>query len=454
MTKNTLHRRTFLRGLGVALSLPLLESMALPRPLFAGLNSVPKVPTRAAFIFFPNGVIVPDWRPRGEGRDYTLGKTVKCLEPLRDKLSFYSGLAQYHAKANGDGPGDHARNAAAYLTGAQPFKTDGANISVGISVDQAAATEVGSLTRLPSLELGTVRSRNAGGCDSGYSCAYSSNVSWKTPTQPMAKEINPRLAFERLFGSLDERKRQEGEARRNEYRQSILDMVADDTRQLRERLGDVDRRKLDEYLTSVRELEERIARTDKSEAIDIPENVDVPRGVPRDYATHVRLMYDIMALAFQTDSTRICTFMLENAGSNRSFPAIGVRSGHHEMSHHRNDAQKMADIQKIDQFYAEQFAYFLQKLDSIPEGDGTLLDNSMILFGSAISDGNRHQHNELPIILAGSGSGTLPTGQHLRYERDTPLNNLFLSMTDRLGCTLDTLGDSESRLAGLEIARP
>lgn len=451
MTK--LHRRTFLRGLGVSLSLPLLEAMTPARSVLAASSAsaaLPKSPQRAAFIFFPNGAIMPDWRPQGEGRSFQFGKTHAALKPHKDKLMLLSGLAQHHGRANGDGAGDHARNAAVYLTGAQPFKTDGANISVGVSIDQAAAAEIGSNTRLPSLELGTVRSRNAGGCDSGYSCAYSSNISWKSPSQPMAKEINPKLVFERMFGSQDARKKAAGEARRNEFRQSILDLVADDTTRLRTRLGGTDRQKLDEYLNAVRELEVRIARAEHSDPIDIPEDVEVPHGMPRDYAQHVSLMYDLMALAFQTDSTRICSFMLENAGSNRSFPALGIRSGHHEMSHHRGDKQKVDNLQKIDEWYVAQFANFLEKLDSLSEGEGTVLDNCMIVYGSAISDGNRHQHHDLPIILAGRGGGTLNTGRHLTYAEDTPLNNLFLSITDRLGCTLDTIGDGKDRVEGLE----
>ncbi len=425
---------------------PLQSLVAANSPL----SAAPAAPQRAAFIFFPNGAIMPDWQPEGEGKNFRFGKTHQALKPLREKLMLFSGLAQHHGRANGDGPGDHARNASVFLTGAQPFKTDSADISVGVSIDQAAAEQIGSRTRLPSLELGTVRSRNAGGCDSGYSCAYSSNISWKTPSQPMAKEINPKLVFERMFGSSDARQRAAGEAQRNEFRQSILDLVHDETTRLRSRLGETDRKKLDEYLNAVRELEVRIENIENSDPIDIPEDVEVPQGIPRDYALHISLMYDLMALAFQTDSTRICSFMLANAGSNRSFPALGVRSGHHEISHHRGDKKKVSNLQKIDEFYIQQFANFLQKLDSLAEGEGTVLDNSMIVYGSAISDGNRHRHHDLPIILAGRGGGTLATGRHLVYPKDTPLNNLFLSMTDRLGCTLDTIGDGKERLSGLE----
>lgn len=442
--RSSLNRRTFLQGAGALVGLPLLEAFG-PRMAFgAGPASAP---LRTAFVFFPNGAIMPDWNPEAEGREYVLPATLQDLAPIRDKFNVLTGLAQDNAKAKGDGPGDHARSAATFLTGEHPTKTAGADIKAGVSVDQVAAQRIGQHTRLPSLEIGTEGGRNAGQCDSGYSCAYSSNISWKTPSQPMAKEINPRLVFERMFGKPGEEK----ERRRREfYRQSILDAVAGDAQKLQPKLGATDRRKLEEYFTSVREIEQRIERSQAETArIPIPE-MELPRGVPKDLDEHLRLMYDLLALAFQTDTTRIATYMVANEGSNRSYPMVGVNDGHHHLSHHQNKQDLVDQIKKIDKFLISHFARFLQKLDGIQEGDGTLLDHSMIVYGSAIGDGNRHNHNDLPILLAGRGNGSIATGRHIVYPKDTPLNNLFLSMLDRMEAGVESLGDSNGRLAGLD----
>ena len=433
-------RRTFLRGLGTSMALPLLEAM----PSSAWASTAPAPPIRLAFVFFPNGAIMPNWKPEGEGSNWQLSRTLKPLAPHKDELTVFTGLTQKHGRANGDGAGDHARNAGSFLTGAQPRKTAGADIHLGISVDQAAAKEIGRDTKLPSIELGIERGRNSGSCDSGYSCAYSANISWKTATTPMAKEINPKLAFERLFGEAGKAK---GLVERNIYRQSVLDLVAEDAALLRKRLGKKDQRKLDEYFNSVRELEQRIERT-ATKAAEVPE-YDVPEGIPREIVSHIRLLYDVMTLAFQTDSTRVCTFMQANAGSNRSYPMIGVKGGHHSLSHHRNDAKKMDDITKIDSFLVTQFGYFLEKLKSIREGESTLLDNCLILYGSAIADGNRHTHHDLPIVLAGRGGGKLAGGQLRHYPKETPLNNLFLSMCRMAGAKMEQFGDSTGELPNL-----
>ena len=326
------------------------------------------------------------------------------------------------------------------------MKTAGADIKVGVSVDQIGAANIGKLTRLPSLELGVERGRNAGNCDSGYSCAYSSNVSWKTPTTPMAKEINPRLAFERLFGVSQQEEK--ARRRRNLIRKSVLDLVREDAKRLKSRLGTTDRSKIDEYFTSVREIEQRIARTAATRQ-EVPE-FDIPEGLPRDPTEHVRLMYDLMVLAFQTDSTRIATFMLANAGANRSYPMVDVKDGWHSLSHHQNDKRKMDDITRIDRYLIQQFGYFLGKLKAVKEAEGTLLDNSMVMYGSGLSDANRHDHHDLPILLAGKGGGTIETGRHVKLGGETPLNNLFLSMLDRVGAKVESFGDSTGRLTGLE----
>ncbi|MCA9034217.1 MAG: DUF1552 domain-containing protein [Planctomycetaceae bacterium] len=436
----SLNRRSVLRGIGTGLSLPLLDIMqpaaraSLAGGAAAGANAAN---VRMACLFFANGAIMPEWKPTGEGRDFQFSKSLEPLEAFRDDLNILGGLAQHHARANGDGAGDHARNASAFLTGAQPRKTSGADISVGISIDQAVAAQVGSQTRLPSIELGIDRGRNAGSCDSGYSCAYSSNISWKSASTPCSKEVNPRAAFERLFGSPETAADME---RRIRNRKSILDFVADDARRLNRNLGSSDRQKLDEYFTSVREIEERVARA-ASGPKEIPE-LALPEGVPAELPEHMRLMFDIIVLAFQTNCTRVATLMIADAGSNRTYPEIGVKNGHHELSHHRNDEEMMKQIAKIDRYLVEQFAYFLQRMKSVREGDRTLLDNSMILYGSAIADGNRHNHHDLPIILAGKGGGSIETGRHIVMKEETPLNNLFLGMSQRMGVSIDRLGDS------------
>ena len=419
------------------MALPWLESTASA----AGANNAAP-PIRLAFIFFPNGAIMDDWRPQGSGGDFELSKTLSPLESHKSDLTIFSGLAQHHARSNGDGGGDHARNASAFLTGAQPRKTSGADIKVGQSIDQAIAERIGHHTRLPSLELGMDRGRNAGNCDSGYSCAYSSNISWKTENTPTAKEIHPRLAFERLFGNGNST---EEEKRRSDLRRSILDAVAEDASRLRPQLGRTDRMKLDEYFTSVREIEQRLARA-ATLPTEVPD-VDMPAGMPREFEEHMRLMYDIMVLAFQTDSTRVCTFMAGNAGSNQSYPQVEVKEGHHQLSHHRDDKKKMDKIQRVDEYLAVQFAWFLERMKSVKEGNGTLLDNSMILYGSAISDANRHHHHDLPIVLAGRGGGAVSPGRHVEFDRETPLNNLFLSMADSAGAAIKELGDSTGRIA-------
>lgn len=447
MTRKILARRTFLKGVGASLALPLLDAM-IPsnKSLLFAANGASVPPRRMAFVFFPNGAIMDHWKPAEPGKSFQLPKTLSPLNEFQADLNVITGLAQDNGRAKGDGPGDHARCASTYLTGAHPVKTSGANIKVGVSVDQMAAQEVGHLTRLPSLELGIERGRNAGNCDSGYSCAYSSNISWKTETTPMAKEIHPKLVFERLFGTDAESQRDR--AQRDFYRKSILDLVSDDANRLRTKLGKTDQRKIDEYFTSVREIELRIERSAVTPQ-EVPE-FDVPAGLPREVQEHIRLMYDLMVLAFQTDTTRIATFMLANAGSNRTYPMVGVNEGHHSLSHHRNDEAKMQKIQKIDQFLVEQFAYFLGRLKSIPEGDGTLLDHSMIMYGSGLSDGNRHRHDDLPIVLAGRGGNTIQTGRHLHFEAETPLNNLFLSLLDRMDAKVESLGDSNGRLKELD----
>lgn len=437
-------RRTVLRGFGAAVALPLLEGMSPTLSRAAAAKA--SAPTRVAFIYVPNGIDMQNWTPKQTGAEFELPSILQPLASVKKNLTVFTGLTHDKARANGDGPGDHARSAGTFLTASQAHKTHGADIQVGVSVDQVAAKQIGKQTTLPSLELGIDKGANSGNCDSGYSCAYSANVSWRTPSTPNAKEVNPKLVFERLFGDPDSNDARE--AKRRRYKTSILDFVLEDARALNRRLGAGDQRKMDEYLSSVREIEQRILAAEKTTA-QAPPKFKKPSGVPRENQDHVRLMYDLTALAFQADITRISTFMVANAGSNRSYRNIGVSQGHHSLSHHGNNKDKLAKISKINRYHVEQFAYFCKKLQKIREGDGTLLDRSMILYGCAIGDGNRHNHDDLPIVVAGGGNGVIQTGRHIKYARNTPLANLFVSMLNGVGAPVKAFGDSTGELPGL-----
>jgi len=439
----TISRRTMLRGLGCALGLPLLEAMRPTRGFAADAANRP--PVRLAFVSFPNGAIMDAWRPKGEGESFEFGPTMQPLADVKSQITVFSGLAQENGFAKGDGAGDHARSSASLLTGAHPVKTSGANIRVGQSVDQAAAERIGHLTRLPSLEIGIERGRDAGSCDSGYSCAYSNNISWKNATTPMSKEINPRLVFERLFGN----SLSGGQTRRSRVRQSVLDVVSEQAADLKNRLGQTDRQKIDQYFASVREIELRITRAATAPPAEPPKDFAMPTGLPGEVQEHIRLMYDLMVLAFQTDTTRVITFMTANEGSNRPYRMVGVNNGHHELSHHRSEQDKVDQLKKIDLFLVTEFARFLKTLQATPDGGGTLLDNCLVLYGSGLSDGNRHRHDDLPIILAGKGGGTIPAGRHI-HVGEAPLNNLFLSLLDRMDAGVPSLGDSTGRLKAID----
>jgi hypothetical protein len=356
-----------------------------------------------------------------------------------------SGLTQKNAFALGDGAGDHARSASAWLTGCHPKKTSGANIKAGISIDQILAKEFGDKTKFGSLELGCERGGLAGDCDSGYSCAYSNSVSWRTESTPVAKEVNPRLVFERLFQSEDINETSQSRAERLAENKSILDFVLEDAKLLNKKLGTTDRMKLDEYMTGIREIERRISFVEnqsKSNNIQQFSNIDIPS----DYGDHIRLMGDLMVLAFQTDTTRISTFMFANEGSNRSYKSIGVSDGHHEMSHHQRNPEKLEALRKINTFHTTQLAYILNKMHSVKEGDKTLLENSMVLYGAGICDGDRHNHDDLPLLLAGKAGGKISSGKHLKFTNGTPMSNLFLSMADKLGVPQENIGDSTGKL--------
>lgn len=442
--RNLISRRTVLRGLGAAVALPWLEAMG-PLTAWATDSTTAKpAPNRMAILYVPNGKNMADWTPKAEGAEFELPAILEPLAPVKDKLLVLTGLTADKARAHGDGGGDHARALAAFLTGSQPRKTDGTDIRAGTSVDQVAAARIGDQTRLASLEIGCEQGSMAGNCDSGYSCVYSSTMSWRSATQPLPKEVNPKLVFERLFGGGADAQR----AKRDQERKSVLDFVREDAGDLRTKLGINDQRKLDEYFTAVRDIEQRIERAEKLPPVKTPD-IAKPTGAPAKYDEHIRLMADLMVLAFQADVTRVCTFVLANEGSNRPYPFIGVPEGHHDLSHHANDMKKKAKIKEINTFHVKQLAYLLEKLKSIPEGDGTLLDHCMIAYGSGNSDGNAHNHDDLPILVAGGGCGTLKTGRHLKFAKETPLNNLWVSLLDRMSVKVQTLGDSTGSLAGL-----
>lgn len=436
----TLPRRTFLRGLGAAMALPPLEAMAAPAS-----KATAGIPLRMGFAYVPNGVILPEWRTTGEGRAYKLSPTLQGLEPFKGDLQALDGLDHKKAYANGDGGGDHARANATFLTGCQARKTAGADIRIGVSVDQLAAAKVGKNTKLPSLELSTDRARRSGSCDSGYSCAYQYNLAWKTESLPMSPEANPRAVFERMFGEGSTKQQAASRALRLRHEKSLLDFVLDDANSLHRTLGRTDRAKLDEYLTGIREIEQRIEKAEKFDA----EKPDYPKpdGIPGNFGEHLRVQFDLMALAFQADVTRVSTFLLAYDGSNRSFRDIGVPEGHHGLSHHRDDKNKVAKLAKIDRFYADQFGYFLKKLKSIREADGSpLLDHCMIVYGSGISDGNRHRHSNLPVLLAGGKAAGLSVGRRRDYG-GAPLTNLYLALLERMDVEAEQLGDSTGKLA-------
>lgn len=447
-------RRTLIKGVGAAIALPWLEVMG-SSPALAGTAGPLAVgdaaPVRMVFFFVPNGMHMPDWWPEGNGELEGLPPILNEISSLKREFNILGGLTLDSARAHGDGPGDHARAVASFLTGAHPRKTNGADIRNGISVDQFAASKIGGRTRLPSLELGTESSSPGGHCDSGYSCVYTSNVSWRTETSPVAKEVDPALVFDRLFAGTEFGLTPEQRARRARRRTSILDLVADEAQSLHNALGAADRRKLDEYLHAVREIERRIRTPDQNApGGSVDHDQSRPAGVPRAYADHVRLLMEMLVLALQTDSTRIATFMFANAGSNRSYREIGISEGHHDLSHHGGSEEKQARISEINRHHIRMFGYFLERLASIREGSGTLLENSMVMYGSAIADGNSHAHENLPILLAGQGGGTIRTGRYIRYPRETPLTNLYLSMLERVGAPTSQFSDSTGPLAGLE----
>jgi hypothetical protein len=432
LTRRSLSRRTLLRGLGTAIALPALDAMTPARTAAAA-------PKRMAFVYVPNGIIMQHWKPASDGAAFEFTRILSPLESLREKLLVFSGLSQVNGRALGDGPGDHARAAATWLTGVHPRKTAGADIHNGISADQLAANVIGKQTRFASLELGIEHGRLVGNCDSGYSCAYSNSISWRSPNTPNPPEVNPKLVFERLFGSGD---RSENPA----YRKSILDYVRQDAASLQASLGPNDRRKLDEYLTAIREVEKSIEVAAANGKIEIPDGIEKPEGIPVDFDEHVRIMFELQTLAFLTDSTRITTFMIGREGSNNTYRQIGVPDAHHGISHHRGDEEKIEKLTKINEHHLKLFAAWLNKLNTTKEHGESLLDRMTIVYGSSLADGNRHTHHDLPILVAGKAHGTIKPGRHIAHANETPLNNLYLTLLANHGVEAKALGDSTGLL--------
>ena len=451
------NRRRFLRNLGVCFALPALESIPTRVLGAASAKALPATtatgaPLRTAFLYFPNGAIPSAWWPTGTGGDFALNRTMEPLASVKQHLHVLGGLTALSANAGPDGGGDHARANGVFLTGVRIKKTNGADFRAGVSIDQMMAQQIGLLTPFRSIELSCDTVLNVGGCDTDYACVYQHNLAWSSPTTPLTPEVSPRALFERMFGAGTPKERAQNLAVRQQQQRSILDFIQSDMRGLTREVSGRDREKVDEYFTGVRDIEQRVQAAEKSRAGRPQPDFEAPdAGIPTSYKEYVRLMFDMLHLAFQTDSTRVATFMISGDGNNRDFAEIGVTDGHHNLSHHGNRTDWIEKVKIIDHFYASQLAYFLEKMEATKDIDGkSLLHNSQIVYGCANSDGNRHSHTNLPIILAGHGGGTLNPGHYTKFN-DEPVTNLYLSMIDRIGGAqqLERFGDSTGRLGNI-----
>jgi Protein of unknown function (DUF1552) len=443
ITRKALPRRTFLKGVGTAIALPFLDAMTPAMAASAAPNKV-----RMAFVYVPNGIMMSNWNPDYEGKLTELPRTLKSMEPFKDDILLTGNLTHNTGRALLDGAGDHGRCCGSYLTGVQVKKST-SDIHASVSMDQLVAKEVGGQTRFPSLELGLEDARQSGDCDSGYSCAYTNNLAWRSETQPLPPILDPRALFERLFGngvvlSPEARERQAL------YRRSILDFVTGDTKKLEAGLGPTDRRKLDEYLSSIREVETQIERAEKDNQ-HIDPHMEKPYGVPADFAEHFKLMTDMMTIAFQADLTRVVTFLVTHEGTSRAYREIDISDGHHPLTHHRNQPELMEKVSRINEYQMKQFALWIGKMKQIKEGDRSLLDNCMIVYGAGLSDGNRHLHEDLPTMIVGRGGNYIKTGRRVVYRKETPMCNLFLTMMDRMGVHMEHFGDATGKLEGLDV---
>jgi hypothetical protein len=436
VTRHALPRRTFLRGLGAAVALPLLDAMV---PSMTALARTPAAPVRRlGFVYMPMGCDLPRWTPTGDGLTVELSPILQSLGPVAKHVTIISNLELKNAY-----PGTHATSNAAFLSAAKAKWTESTDYHLGTTVDQVAAQQIGHQTLLPSLELSMDLLQTVGQCDNGYACVYQNNLSWSSPTTPLPAEAHPRIVFERLFGDGGSAADRRAALRR---RASLLDAVRDDITRLQRTLGPEDRNRVGQYLETVREVERRIQKADaQTEDTSLPD-LDRPVGVPALYADHARLMFDLQALAMQGDVTRVMTFQLARETSNRTYPEIGVADPHHPLTHHGNDPKKVERMAKINAFHVSLFAYYLEKLRATPEGDGSLLDHSLILYGSGMGDPNVHDHVNLPIIVAGAGAGGPKGARHLKYAEPTPLANLHLTLLERVGVRLDAFADSKGRV--------
>jgi hypothetical protein len=446
--KKALPRRTFLRGMGATLALPLVDGMV---PAFARAQGTAQSPTRLSFIYVPNGIIMERWTPRTVGAGFEMTPILAPLAPFRENLLVLSGLVANGARAlAGEGAGEHARASATFLSGVHPKKTEGTDLRAGITVDQLVAKELGTQSQLASLEVAMDSTEVVGTCDTGYSCAYSNTLCWRSETTPIPMENQPRAVFERLFGDSDSTDAAERLAR-IQKRRSILDSLVEDAARLAAGLGSSDRTKLNEYLDAVRDVERRIQAAETQSSRELPP-FERPGSIPAKFTDHCKLMMDLQVLAYQTDTTRVITFMIGREQNTRVYDELGFSDAFHPLSHHQNDAAKIAKVIQINTLHTQMFAYFLKKMRSTPDGDGSLLDHSMIVYGSAISDGNLHLHDNLPMLVAGGGSGRLKGGRHIRYPDETPTTNLYLTLLDKLGMPLEKFGDSTGKLELASVA--
>jgi hypothetical protein len=445
ITRKALPRRTLLRGLGVGMSLPFLESM-VPAMATAAQQ---KAPVRMGWVYVPNGMDVRNWNLDYEGRLTKMSRILEPITPYKDDVTVLANLTHNNGRALLDGAGDHGRCCASYLTGIQPKKTM-VDIKNGISVDQIVANQIGQQTRFPSLELGMEDARQAGDCDSGYSCAYTNNLAWRSETQPLPPMLDPRAMFERMFGAdagLEPAERD----RRNRLRRSILDFVAEDTKKLQREVGPTDRRKLDEFLGSIRDIEKQLEKAAKDNT-QVDPGMAQPYGMPADFAEHFKLVTDMLTVALQADLSRVFTFLVTREGTSRSYRELGIADGHHPLTHHMNKPDLMEKVSQINTYHVKQFTGWMEKLKSIKEGDSSLLDNCMIIYGAGLTDGNRHNHEDLPTLLVGKAGGAIKPGYRRVYRRETPMSNLFLTMMDIMGVRAEHFGDSSGRLQGLDLA--
>jgi hypothetical protein len=438
ITKKALPRRTFIRGMGATLALPLLDAMV---PAMSAQSKTAKAAPRFAAIYCGNGANMNDWTPAAEGVGFEFSPILKPLEAFRDRTLVFTGLDNFPATDQGDSGGQHPRAAPAFMSCVHPKQTEGADVRAGTTIDQLIARQIGRDSKLTSLEVAVDRNDVVGACDHGYACAYMNSMSWKTPTMPLPSETNPRFVFERLFGSGDSA--EERVARRQEDR-SLLDGVAEEISHLRRKLGRRDSVKLSEYLDAIRDVEQRIAKSESYNGdVAVPER---PVGVPETFKEYAELMFDLQVLAFQADITRVTSFLMARENVNRPYTEIGLPEAHHSMSHHGNNPEKMAVFSKLNTYHVETLAYFLRKLQAIPDGDGTLLDHSIVLYGSGMSDGNTHNNYNVPVVVVGGRDQQMRGNRHLKYPKGTPLANLSLSLMDKFGVNLERFGDSTGEL--------